>query len=69
MIIQVDEEGMNVVKQLVDLALKEGGISNLNQVNVILKSVVVLPTPDVEENSQPKSLEKEDEAAGILSSS
>jgi len=66
MIIQVDQEGGDVVSKLCDLALKQGGVKNLNQVNRILKSVKLLPTPkDIEQGTnQLKSPKKEDEAAG-----
>lgn len=43
MIIQVDKEGKAVIEQLCDIALKQGGVNNLNQVNAILKSVCILP--------------------------
>lgn len=58
MIIQTDTEGRGVIEQLCDLALKQGGVSNLNQVNTILSSVHPLA---IEENPQPKSLEKNKE--------
>lgn len=60
--ILVDQEGKNVIRQLCDIALKQGGVSNLNQVNLILRSVNVLPTPVVKEDLQPKSFEEENEA-------
>ena len=49
MIIQVDREGEKVISQLCDIALKEGGIKNLNQVNKILRTVVTLFGPEVKE--------------------
>lgn len=66
MIIQVDPEGRSVIKQLCDIALRYDGIGNLNQINVILRSVKMLPTPeDIEQGTNlPKSPEKEDEAEG-----
>jgi hypothetical protein len=57
--ILVDQEGRNVIQQLCDLALKQGGVKNLNQVNRILKSVKLLPTPEEKELDRPKSLEKD----------
>lgn len=39
MVIIVDEEGKKALHQLVDIALKAGGISNLNGTIDILKSV------------------------------
>ena len=67
MIIQTDKEGKDVIEQLCDIALKQGGVSNLNQVNAILKSVVVafMPVPPaIKEDPQPKSplSEKEEKA-------
>ena len=73
MVIQVDQEGMKVIKQLCDIALKSAGIQNFNAVSRILGSVRMLPTPeeirtgvnqsplDVKEQSRPKSSKKEDE--------
>ena len=60
--ILVDQEGRNVISQLCDIALKQGGVQNLNQVNLILRSVRLLPT--LEEPTKPKSPEKKDEATG-----
>lgn len=62
MIIITDQEGKSVIRQLCDIALKDGGIGNLNQVNLILRSVESLPVSDVEEKSQPKSSKEKDEA-------
>ena len=65
MIINVDQEGRKAVQQLCDIALKSAGMQNLNPVNMILRSVKLLPASVVnEETPQPKSLEKKDEAAG-----
>lgn len=61
MIIQVDQEGRKVIEQLCDIALKQGGVKNLNQVNSILRSVTMLPPPIVKGDDKPKSLKKEDE--------
>lgn len=61
MVIQVDAEGKNAVQQLCDIALKDGGIGNLNQVNVILRSVTVLPTPEDEEPEEKIPGEEEPE--------
>lgn len=57
MIIQVDLEGRSVIEQLCDIALKEGGVKNLNAVNRILKSVVLLSKEKspIEETPSPKS--------------
>jgi hypothetical protein len=43
MIIQVDEKGKEAITQLVDIALKQGGIANLNGVVEILKSIQDIP--------------------------
>lgn len=62
----VDQEGKSAIHQLCDIALKNGGINNLNQINKILGSTVLLPTPEnvePEEKFQPKSPKKEDPAA------
>jgi len=39
MIIKVDTEGLRVINQLVDIALKAGGLSNLEGVSKILSSI------------------------------
>ena len=63
MIIQTDKEGRDVIQQLCDIALKQGGVANLNQVNAILRAVVVLPqvapVVPIKENPSPKSEVKE----------
>ena len=46
MIIKVDKEGKSAVEQLVDIALKQGGIQNLNAVNLILHTIKLLPVSD-----------------------
>lgn len=61
MIIQVDLEGRKVIEQLCDIALKQGGVKNLNQVNSILRSVTMLPPPVVKGDDKPKSIKKADE--------
>ena len=40
MIIKVDKEGLEAIKGLADIALKMGGLNNLQPVNKILASVV-----------------------------
>jgi len=54
MIIQVDEAGRDAIQQLCDIALKHAGMRNLNQVNVILRSAVLLP--EAKNNPNPKDL-------------
>jgi hypothetical protein len=41
--IQVDQEGMIAVSQLCDIALKVAGLKNLDSINVILRSILILP--------------------------
>ena len=56
MIIQVDQEGKNVIEQFCDIALKQGGIQNLNQVNLVLRKVVMIsePTKQPDEKKEPE---------------
>jgi len=44
--LQTDKEGKNVIEQLCDIALKQGGIQNFNQVGMVLKSVEMIPEPE-----------------------
>ncbi len=37
--ILTDEEGKKVIEQLCDIALKQGGLQNINAINVILTSI------------------------------
>jgi hypothetical protein len=39
MIIKVDQDGNNAIVKLCDVALKTGGIQNLEAINIILKSL------------------------------
>jgi hypothetical protein len=61
MIIQVDKEGLDSVQKLVDIALKSGGLQNLQGVSIILNSVKMLEEakPQVE-NKQEDSPEDGD---------
>ncbi len=45
MIIQVDNEGRAVLRQLCDAALRQGGIANLDGINKILSLVTDIPAP------------------------
>lgn len=45
MIIQVDQEGKSVIEQFCDLALKQGGLQNLKQINLVLETMVLITTP------------------------
>ena len=51
MIILVDEQGKKVVMALIDIALKIGGIQNLQQINSILTSIKDLPVRSVKPDS------------------
>ena len=42
MIIKVDAEGARVIEQLADLALKQGGLSNLKAVNDLFGKVELI---------------------------
>lgn len=53
MIIQVDQEGKNVIEQFCDIALKKGGLQNLNQINLVLGTLVLLS-----ESQQPERPEQ-----------
>jgi len=44
MIIIVDEAGMEAVQGLCDMALKTGGIRNMNAISQIMGSITVTPT-------------------------
>jgi len=47
MIIQVDKEGKNVIEQFCHIALQQGGINNLNQVNLVLGTLVLISKPNM----------------------
>lgn len=52
MILKVDKEGKSAIEQFCDLALKSGGIRNLNQVNLVLQSTEMLPEPKEKEKTK-----------------
>lgn len=52
MIIKIDKDGKNAIEQLVDIALKQGGIQNLNAANLILHSIELLPEPEKKEGKE-----------------
>ena len=52
MIIKVDKEGKNAIEQLVDIALKQGGLANFNAVGIVLHSIELLPEPDKKEDNK-----------------
>ena len=57
MIIKVDKEGQSVIEQLCDIALKQGGIQNLKQINLTLQSMELLPEPEKEDKKEPDKKE------------
>jgi len=64
MIIIVDQEGEKIVKVLLDIALKVGGMQNLPQINKILTCIRLLPVSEKkeEQTQTPKNEEKETNA-------
>lgn len=44
--IKVDKRGQEAIQQLCDIALKSGGIQNLNGINTILVSMELLSEKD-----------------------
>ena len=52
MIIKTDADGKDAIEQLVDIALKKGGIQNLNAANLILSSLKPLPKPEPEPDEE-----------------
>lgn len=63
MIIQVDQEGKSVIEQFCDIALKQGGIKNLNQINLVLSTMVLISKPlmkplPTQQPDQPKESEQ-----------
>lgn len=50
MIFQVDKEGEHAIQQLCDIALKAGGIQNLERINQVLESVELISEPDSKED-------------------
>ena len=60
MIIQVDKDGESAVQQLCDIALKQGGLQNFNQINKILNSVKLLPVLKDKKDSKSKKPDKKE---------
>ena len=50
MIIQTDEEGKKLVEGLCDVALKVGGLQNLNAVTSALRALVPLPQKEADDS-------------------
>ena len=61
MIIQVDQEGWDVIEQFCVMAIQSGGKQNLKQINLVLNAMWLLtkPTPIVviQQPEQPKQKE------------
>ena len=56
MIIQVDEIGKDVIDQFCDMALKQGGMSNRESVNLVIDTMVLISAPKKKESApKPKS--------------
>lgn len=47
MVIKVDNEAHDLLKQLCDIALKAGGIGNLQGVMVMLQSIQLVSTDEI----------------------
>ncbi len=58
MIIKVDSKGKNAIEQLVDIALKQGGLSNFNPAGMVLESIELLPEPDKKPEKKPDKKKK-----------
>ena len=58
MIIQVDKEGKSAIEQLVDIALKQGGLRNLNAANLTLHSMKPLPESKKKKDKRGKKKDK-----------
>ena len=63
MIIRTDEEGNQAIVQLCDIALKTGGIKNLEAINSIIKGITIIqkqvprqPLPDERPIGLPESV-------------
>ena len=54
MLIKTDKEGREAVQQLCDVALKQGGLQNLNAINTILNSISDYTEPEPEEKKRDK---------------
>lgn len=56
MIIQVDEKGKDVIEQFCHMALKQGGMTNREQVNLVIDTMVIIPAPKKKRRApRPKS--------------
>jgi len=49
--ITADKEGQEAIKQLIDIALKQGGLQNYNAVGTILNSISLIETSEVVEEN------------------
>ncbi len=50
--IKADQEGIEAITKLCDVALKTGGINNMNPVSVILSSIKKLEEDEPEEKQE-----------------
>jgi len=57
MIIQVDDEGAQVIETLCDTAVRAGGLKAVNGITNILRSITRIPAPDKTEET-PVQLKK-----------
>jgi len=59
LVIKVNQAGKSVIEQLCDLALRQGGLGNLNQINLVLKSLILIKSKEEKEvNCGRDSLER-----------
>lgn len=60
MIIQADQEGQKAIAELVDVALKAGGLQALSRVQQLLTSIKPIPVPtgDTPSNPELKTVKK-----------
>ena len=54
MIIKADKEGKVAVTQLLDIALKQGGLPVLQSIVKVLNSIELLPEPKPKPKKEPK---------------
>jgi len=64
MIIQVDQEGWDVIEQFCVMAIQAGGKQNLKQMNLVLNSMLLItkptPTVTIKQPKQPEQPEQPD---------
>ncbi len=52
MVIKCDEEGRQIIEQMLDISLKSGGIQNLQGVTGVLQCLEMLPVEPIENNDE-----------------